>query len=518
MHKKNIKLFVIVGAILLCCFFSTVAYSALYSTMDITGVAYARVVKDVRITDFRLNSSSNATSQYEEFGVNTISTKFNLLDSSSSVVFDVEVTNYGSADVGILQLSGNVPTGLSYEIINYNLEDKLCDDTGKSNQMAVKTFQIKFTGTPGEYELIQELDFRTYHAVTYTDITNNGYPTEVIDGGDLSVTFNESLKRIAVLSDGIEIDYYSSISSGQMVTISNVLGELEFKEKELVARLVSKELDEVGSEVCIKDECFYVISNDGSTVSMFSKYYLYVGGTYENSILTAYGDEATGIQDSSMGLHDSVFYGVTAFSENSSEYSGSIVERYVNNYHNYLKTLGVTPKKSRLITYDEVIKLGCVPGSSQACANAVSFLNETNGGFWTETAYDKNNVYFVSAPSFFMSISYSSGFINGVRPVIEISVDEIIETFEFTIADVTYKADEGMTWEDWIDSEYNTGGFKLFKYENSLGEYCFVFDANNDSLYLEDNDSDPIDPSDLIQSNGNYYINVERDEDVIPIS
>jgi len=141
MQKKNIKLFFIIGAIILCCFFSTVAYSAVYSTMNITGLAYARVVKDVRITDFKLNSSStNTTSSYEEFGVNTISSKFNLLDSSSSIVFDVEVTNYGSSDVGILQLIGDVPTGLSYEIINYNLKDKICDDNGKCNQMAVKTF------------------------------------------------------------------------------------------------------------------------------------------------------------------------------------------------------------------------------------------------------------------------------------------------------------------------------------------------------------------------------------------
>ena len=195
MKKKQYKILTLILAIILCCFFSTIAYSAVYSTMNVTGIAYARVVKDVRITDFKINSSSDVTSSYEEFSVNTISSKFNLVDSSSFITFDVEVTNYGASDVGILQLIGDVPTGLSYEIINYNLKDKICDDNGKCNQMAVKTFQIKFTGTPGEYEVNLELDFRTYHKVSYIEIENNNYPTEVIDGGNLNITFKEDLKK-----------------------------------------------------------------------------------------------------------------------------------------------------------------------------------------------------------------------------------------------------------------------------------------------------------------------------------
>ena len=93
-------------------------------------MAYARPVKDVRITDFKISDSSfSATTSYEEFSSNTISSKFNLIEPASSMIFDVEVTNYGSSDVGILNLIGTFPEGLSYEIINYNLEDKICDDS-----------------------------------------------------------------------------------------------------------------------------------------------------------------------------------------------------------------------------------------------------------------------------------------------------------------------------------------------------------------------------------------------------
>lgn len=49
----------------------------------------------------------------------------------------------------------------------------------------------------------------------------------------------------------------------------------------------------------------------------------------------------------------------------------------------------------------------------------------------------------------------------GVRPVIVISKDYFPkEVINFTIGGVSYQADDGMTWSEWIDSEYNIGGFE----------------------------------------------------------
>ena len=431
-NNKKLKLFSLFLLIIFCLYFQTVAYSAINSTMTINGDAYARVDADVRITNFKLSSSSsNSTSSYEEFSVNTIASKFNLLDSSSSIVFDVEVTNYGSSDVGILQLVGTVPTGLSYEIINYNLKDKICDDTGKCNQMAVKTFQIKFTGTPGEYEITQELDFRTYHKVTYTDITNNNYPTEVIDGGNLSITFTENLKKVTILSDGTEIGHYDQINSGQTITIENISNDIEIKKKELVAKLVSGEIDEVGSEVCIEEECFYIISNDGSTVTMLSKYNLYVGGEYNNNTWTAYGNEATGKQDSTMLGYvsgQSIRNGTTAFSSptqkgtNYSDYSGSIVEGYVNNYKTILEEdYGVDVVEARLITKDELTsdEIGCSDTNYTCKRSAYPWIYSTS--YWSGSADDANFVWRVSSSGSFGDNFYGYGSDFGVRPVIIIS-------------------------------------------------------------------------------------------------
>ena len=84
-HHKNIIITLIFSIISLV-FLSTIAYSAFSSTMNITGMAHARVEANVRITGFRLATSNKATSSYEEFGKNHIVTEVDLLDSSSSIL------------------------------------------------------------------------------------------------------------------------------------------------------------------------------------------------------------------------------------------------------------------------------------------------------------------------------------------------------------------------------------------------------------------------------------------------
>ena len=490
-NNKKLKLFSLILLIIFCLYFQTVAYSAINSTMTIKGDAYARVDADVRITNFKLSSSSsNSTSSYEEFSVNTIASKFNLLDSSSSIVFDVEVTNYGSSDVGILQLVGTVPTGLSYEIINYNLKDKICDDTGKCNQMAVKTFQIKFTGTPGEYEVNLELDFRTYHKVSYIEIENNNYPTEVIDGGNLSITFTENLKKVTILSDGTEIEHYEQINSGQTINISNVFGEIEIRQEPNILKIVSGDLDTVGSEICIGKECFYVISSTDDSVTMLAKYNLYVGNIVDNSNWSATPlSNPTGKQNSSAkGISVNLpFVGTTEFANdnykgtNYNIYSGSLVETYVNDYKQYLLDFDVFILNARLINASELSTLGCNLNNI-SCASAPSWVYSTS--YWTGVPGDGTRVYIVyGGDGEYNSYDYYLDNRFGVRPVIEIPKWAFNETFEFTIDGVTYEAKEGMTWGDWVDSSYDTRGFvnnNDLIYTDDL-MYALVYEVDNGS-------------------------------------
>ena len=228
--KNNIKIkkFILLIFILLSVFYiQTIAYSALSATLNITGDAVARVAADVRITGFRIASTTNnGVSNYEEFGKNHIITGLQLPSRNATVTYYVEITNYGSSDVGIYSISG-LPSNLTYSIKNYTLKNKICDDTGKCNGMIKKTYEITlktsiytWTGYTGDVKL--NFDFRVIHKVTYEGITNNNYPTGVIDGDSLKITFRENLNRVLITSNGTQLGYYSTVTNGQTITINNI--------------------------------------------------------------------------------------------------------------------------------------------------------------------------------------------------------------------------------------------------------------------------------------------------------
>ena len=126
-------------------------------------------------------------------------------------------------------------------------------------------------------------------------------------------------------------------------------------------------LYDIGTVVTIGSEKFYTIGTDGDNVKLLSMYNLYVGGSYNDTtkIWTAYGGEATGMQDSSMvGFvsNNIIRNGTTAFSsdlqkgKNYSTYSGSVVEKYVNNYKRLLEEkFDINIVEARLISKEELL-------------------------------------------------------------------------------------------------------------------------------------------------------------------
>ena len=197
-----------------------------------------------------------------------------------------------------------------------------------------------------------------------------------------------------------------------------------------LVRVVSGDGTKVGNEVCIKNECFYVISSTDSTVTMLSKYNLLVGISVDEEFDVTPLANPTGIQDktakgsdwdSENSYYVYPFIGTIAFSNTDSTYSGSIVEVYVNSYNSYLITQGVTPIDARLISKDELIGLGCSEDKMRVTDEAPSWVYATS--YWSGSAYDASRVWGVFSDGFFSPdyYSYNGGF--GVRPVITISRD-----------------------------------------------------------------------------------------------
>ena len=172
--RKKITIIILLLCIFIVFCFCTICYSAFSSTMNISGVGFSRVEADVRITDFSIKDTTNSSiSMYESFGKDFISSEVSL-KSNSSITYNLEITNYGSVDVGIYSISG-IPEGVNYRIEGYNLKDKICDQNGKCNTISVANYKLMiYTGDNsynGSFTL--KFDFRGFHKISYVDMIGN---------------------------------------------------------------------------------------------------------------------------------------------------------------------------------------------------------------------------------------------------------------------------------------------------------------------------------------------------------
>ena len=87
---------------------------------------------------------------------------------------------------------------------------------------------------------------------------------------------------------------------------------------------------------------------------------------------------------------------------------------------NYLKRLGVEILDARLISYTELIELGCSIDVGSCKDTVYSWVYSTS--YWTGNAYDANNFIFVRTNNTFNYNSSTSKMSFGIRPVIEIDI------------------------------------------------------------------------------------------------
>ena len=104
--------------------------------------------------------------------------------------------------------------------------------------------------------------------------------------------------------------------------------------------------------------------------------------------------------------------------------SNSLLYAPVQNYKTYLKnTLGKTSVDARLITYDELISLGCTTNESLTCISAPAWVYSTY--YWTASVDSIGKVWFVSSYGGFAGYDFAYSGYFGLRPVITISKSDI---------------------------------------------------------------------------------------------
>lgn len=217
MKKK--KIIILILSLLFILFIQTIVYSAISSTMNIRGLAYSRVETDVRITNFSVYDANNAISLYEEFSKNTISTSIDFTNSTY-IIYRVEVTNYGSQNVAIKNIEG-LPSGLSYELINYTLSDKICDEFNKCNNFAKKQIYLKIYGTD-KVALNLTFEFVPIWDITYKNLTGS-YQQSVIDNESVTVNLEGESPKNIVIEENVESYKYKN----NILNINNVKNNIE---------------------------------------------------------------------------------------------------------------------------------------------------------------------------------------------------------------------------------------------------------------------------------------------------
>ena len=389
--KDRKVLYGILTIALVCVFTLTIAYAALNAVLTISGSAQVTSADwDIHLANPKVTNGS-ATTNVPQIKTNStmdFSTTLNM--PGDFYEFTVDVVNSGSIDVMIENVIKNPELDASQKkYLNYEVTYQ--------NGESITTKQTLSKGTTMPIKV--RIEYRR-------DLSASDLPTGQV-----------------VLDLSLTLEYIQSDGTGTSVPNNGVGGSNVS---------ANGDINAIGTVVTIGDQQFYTIGTDGDNVKLLSMYNLYVGGVY-NSGWTAYGAEATGKQDSTMLGYvsgQSIKNGTTVFSSdtqkgtNYSDYSGSIVEGYVNNYKSIIEAdYGVDVVEARLITKDELTseEIGCSATDYKCIGSAYPWIYSIS--YWSGSATYTSSVWIVYSDGYFRNFSYNYDRDFGVRPVIIISKD-----------------------------------------------------------------------------------------------
>ena len=284
------------------------------------------------------------------------------------------------------------------------------------NQASTLTYEITNNSSNYDAEVSVNCKAKDNTTTKYTSIKNEleGNATKVLAREKLSGTITIILEKLVV--EEVSENYVCTIDANAV-------------EKENVTKNnlnITKTGTDIGDQVCIDTECFYIYDKNDEETKLISKYNLYVGGdSYGNGgNYNAYEGE-TNMQDSTMlGFNKTKPYkGGTAFSNNvyvgqkHNSYDGSVVNHYVDIYKDKLTNIGLSDFDVRLISFDELVSLGCNETSETCTTSNKEFVYSTS--YWTSSplAGDDDLVYYVAYDGTFGYLMYNSKIV-GVRPVL----------------------------------------------------------------------------------------------------
>ena len=333
-----------------------------------SGLLYFGVRPVITISEDEISLASSGTT-YTEYNVNSAMAGVRLPSENSSIILDVTVTNIGNAEAGIKEITG-LPDNLTYELLDYNLKDKICDETGKCSLGISKDIKIRVKYKEGGYnssntfyDINLDFDFQQFYNVTYKDIA----------------------QKVCKLND------------------SNLNGVAD------IGEIITCELSE-------STDNFYVVENDGTNIHMLTENNI-EPTTYRQSSTATTTAFATKVYWSYYDNSNDINYVYS--SEND------IIYPIVENYVSYLNENNITGATGKLISFEQLVNAGC--SDTYSCLSAPTWVYSTSYWFgYTEGG----SISSIDTGGSIYSGGWDMDYFRGIRPVITISVDEINKNIE----------------------------------------------------------------------------------------
>lgn len=221
--------------ILIATFFMSIGYAAInLITLDIKGTVMAKPKEEIAIINAYLSDSLNAN--VENSNVNYSETLLNnrielsSVDASSYVTYTVTIKNNTINDYAFDGSKYDETfydnPNITFELIGLNENDII-----KSKESV--TFDITFKYKNDEVSINNVLnsyidfDFKEFFTITYENIVNNNYPAQIVEGGNLSVTFSPGVDEVIVYMDDVVTTNFTY--ENNLLTILNVTGNLKIE-------------------------------------------------------------------------------------------------------------------------------------------------------------------------------------------------------------------------------------------------------------------------------------------------
>ena len=352
----------------------TVAFAALSTTLNINGTAYLDAAKwGIRFENLSSptkigSATTTGTAKIEESKAAEITgMNVSLSIPGDKIIYTVDLVNKGTINAKIDNMEKTQLTSEQQRYLTFKVTDKSGNEVSEGDILSAgETKKITIT-----IEFIK-------------DLTKEDLP-----------------KQTSTISLSYKLNF---VQTDEKVTSGSQGG--------------NEKTYAVGEEFCLENECFYVIKDNGTTVDAFAKQNVNTKTNRQdkNANLLAFSENNYWVDESNKLLPKyGTDYLANVFDSNSNLYEP------LQNYKNYLKsTLGKTSVEARLITYEELISLGCSK-DGLSCSSAPSWVY---GDYWTASALDEYDVWLVRSNENFDCDVYDS-YYYGLRPVITISKSDI---------------------------------------------------------------------------------------------